>query len=123
MMVQLVSSDQSVDDGTDRFSKLCVLGRVSVRAAERVVLRSYIYRTGQLTALLYCCSPAFVDVGGKIGEMDAALGLLARLNPHDRQSDVAAERLAQELLDCKVPKKVAAHLLQRHDGLAVVLCH
>jgi hypothetical protein len=39
------------------------------------------------------CS-ALVDVGGKIDKMDAALGLLARLNPHDGQSDIAAERLA-----------------------------
>jgi hypothetical protein len=46
------------------------------------------------------------------------LSLLARLNPHDGQGDIAAERLAQEFLHRQMPKKVAAHLIQWHHGLS-----
>jgi hypothetical protein len=44
-------------------------------------------RPGKLTAFLQCCRATFVDVGGKIDQMHAALGLLTRLNPHDRQGN------------------------------------
>jgi hypothetical protein len=51
-----------------------------------------IHRTGQLVAFLHCRRPALVDVGGKIDKVNAALRFLARLDSHDRESDIAAER-------------------------------
>ena len=51
-------------------------------------------RPGKLTAFLQCCRATFVDIGGKIDQVHAALGLLTRLNPHDRQGNIAAQRLA-----------------------------
>jgi len=39
---------------------------------------------------------ALVDISGQIDKMYAALCLLARLDPHDGQGNVAAERLAQQ---------------------------
>jgi hypothetical protein len=50
--------------------------------------------TGQLVAFLHCRCPALIDVGSKIDKLHAALGLLTRLDPHDGQRDIAAERLA-----------------------------
>src|SRR5271166_5686735 len=55
--------------------------------------------------------------------MDAALGLLARLNPHDRQGNIATERLAQQLLNREMAEKVPADPIERYHGLPVVLCH
>ena len=60
---------------------------------------------------------------GKIDEVHAALRFLARLDPHDGQGNVAAERFAQEFLHRQMAKKVATHLIQWHHGLAVVLRH
>jgi hypothetical protein len=53
----------------------------------------------------------------------AALGLLACLDPQDRQGDITAERLADKLLAGEMAKKISAHLIQWYNGSAVLLCH
>ena len=40
-----------------------------------------------------------VDIGREIGEMDASLGFLARLNPHDWQRDIAANSLSKKPIE------------------------
>lgn len=90
--------------GSVLYSNLLMVGAIDLPApvslgfepvsTEQVVPLSYLHRTGQLAALLHRRRPARVDIGSKIDKMDAALGLLARLDPHDRQSNIAAEGLA-----------------------------
>jgi hypothetical protein len=77
----------------------------------------------QLPALLDRCCPSLVDVGGQIHQVNAALRLLTRFNANDRQRDVAAQRLAQQLLDREMGKEVATDLVKRYHGHAVVLRH
>ena len=43
--------------------------------------------------------------------MNAPLSFLACLNPNDRQCNVSAESLAQQLVDREVPEKIAAYLV------------
>jgi hypothetical protein len=63
--------------------------------------------------------PAFVDIGGEVDKMHAAVGLLAGFDPHYRQRDVTAKRFAQELFDREVTEEVAAYAVQRDYGLTV----
>lgn len=55
--------------------------------------------------------------------MDATLGFLARLDPHNRQGNVAPKSFAQQLLCRQMAKKVLANLIERYNGFAVVLRH
>jgi hypothetical protein len=63
-------------------------------AGRGVVPRSYSRRSAKLAAFFDRRRPALVDIGGQIDKMHAAVGLLARFDPHDRQGDIATERLA-----------------------------
>lgn len=66
---------------------LCGAGRGAI------VLRSYSCRSEKLTAFLHRRRPALIEVGGQIDKVHTALRLLAGLDPHDGQGNVAAERL------------------------------
>jgi hypothetical protein len=68
--------------------------------------------------------PALVDIGSEIDKTHAALCLLARLDPQDRQGDVTAERFAQELFSSEVSKKNAAYAVQRWPFCSLLtLCY
>jgi len=76
-----------------------------------------------LATFFDCRRSALVDIGGKVDEVYAVLSLLACLDPQNRQGDIASERLADKLLDGEMAKKISAHLIQWHNGSAVVLRH
>lgn len=80
-------------------------------------------RSAKLATFFDCRRSALVDIGGKVDEVYAALSLQACLDPLDRQGDIASERLADKLLDGEMAKKISAHLIQWHNGSAVVLRH
>ena len=88
-----------------------------------VVSSSYLQRTCQLMAFFYRGRPTLVDVRGKINKMDATLCFLTCLYPHDRQCDIAAERLAQEFFHREMAKEILAHSVERYYRSAIVLRH
>jgi hypothetical protein len=92
-------------------------------AGRGVVPRSYLRGSCKLAAFFHRRRPPLIDIGGKIDKMHAAVGLLARFDPHDRQDDIATERLAQKLRHRQMAEEVAADLVQWHDGLTIVLGH
>jgi hypothetical protein len=42
---------------------------------------------------------------------------------HERQGDVARTELAKKFRERQVRKEIATDLIERNDGLAIVLCH
>jgi hypothetical protein len=69
---------------------------------------------GELLASFNCGAAPFIDVSRQIHQihqMNAPLSFLACLNPNDRQCNVSAESLAQQLVDREVPEKIAAYLV------------
>lgn len=59
----------------------------------------------ELMAFFHGRRSAFINIGGEIGQMNATLGFLTRLDPHDRQSDITAKRLTEKFFNREVPKK------------------
>jgi len=66
---------------------------------------------GELLAFFNCGAAPFIDVSRQIHQMNAPLSFLACLNPNDRQCNVSAESLAQQLVDREMPEKIAAYLV------------
>ena len=79
--------------------------------------------SAKLTAFFDGRCTAFIDVGGKVDKMYTALRFLARFDAYDGQGNLAPKCLAQELLHSQVTEEVTAHLIDRHNGLSVVLRH
>ena len=64
-----------------------------------------------------------INVVGQILQMDALGAFLTFFYSHERQGDVARTELAQKFGERQVRKEVTTDLLERNDGLAIVLCH
>jgi hypothetical protein len=91
----------------------------------RVVRLSYLRRSGQLKAFFDRGSSALVDIGGKVDEVYSTPRWAFWLVSIRRIGRAISPRSALRISfpHGEMAKKISAHLIQWHNGSAVVLRH
>lgn len=77
----------------------------------------------ELPALLPGRLDAIADIGRKVGQMHALRALLTFLDPNHRDRDLTRGNFPNEFVGREMRKVVPRDILDRNDGLPIVLCH